>query len=404
MKAPEPASSTADFKAPVGLILVLGGLSAFGPFSIDMYLPGLSQMTRDLHAGAADGALSVAAFYIGVSLGQLFYGPLSDRIGRRPPLLAGVALYVAASIGCAFAPSVGLLIGLRLLQALGGCAGLVISRAVVRDRFSPQQTAHVFSMLMLVMSLAPIVAPLLGGFVLLVGNWRMIFWVLAVFGSLVWLSVLLWMQESRSAETEAKARGESAWKSYLAVLREPRVMGYCFAAGFAQAGLLTYIAAAPSLVIDSYGVSPQGFSYIFACNGVGLVTATYTNRRLLRTKSYDYLLRRANMASLLASAVLVVDAITGFGGLWGFVVPLFFVVACMGFTQANAFAGAMALDPHRAGSTSAMVGCLQFGLGAVAGSIAGALHDGTARPIAIVILISYVLSGLALRLLAKVRD
>ena len=290
------------------------------------------------------------------------------------------------------------------MQALGGCTGLVISRAVVRDRFNPQETAHVFSMLLLVMSLAPIIAPVLGGFVLLVGNWRSIFWVLTVFGSIVWLSVFLWMRESRSAETEAKARSESTFRSYLAVLREPRVMGYCFVAACAQAGLLTYIAAAPSLVIDSYGLTPQGFSYIFATNGVGLVTATYLNRRILKHRSYDYILKRANMASLLAAVVLLVDGITGFGGLWGFVVPLFFVVASMGFTQANAFAGAMAVDPHRAGSTSALVGCLQFGLGAISGSIAGALHDGTAKPIGAVILVSYVLSGLALRFLAKARD
>ncbi len=190
-------------------------------------------------------------------------------------------------------------------------------------------------------------------------------------------------------------------RSFAVLVTEPRVMGYCLAAGCAQAGLLTYVAAAPDVIISSFKVSPQLFGMIFASNGGGLVTANYLNRRLLRKWSYDSILRRANLASMTAAAALLADGVTGFGGLWGVTIPLFCIVASMGFTQANAFAGAMAVDPQRAGATSALAGAMQFAIGAGAGSLAGFLHDGTARPMGLVILAAYVISGLALRLLAK---
>jgi len=405
LKFPDPkslqtATPSSKLKLPLGLLAMLAAMTAFAPLSIDMYLPALPAMAKDLAAPPATGALTVAAFYVGLCLGQLFHGPLSDRFGRRPPLIAGLALYVLASAGAAVTGAIGQLIVVRFLQALGGCAGMVIGRAVVRDRFTPDESAHVFSILLLVMSLAPVVAPLFGSFVLLVAGWRSIFWILTIFGTLVWISTIFWLKETRSEATAAHARGESAMRSYATLLREPKVMGYALLAGCSHMGLLTYLAIAPDVLIGGFGLTPRQFGWTIAINGVGLVAANYFNRRLLGRRGYDYILRRANLLSILASAALFVCAFTGFGGLTGIVVPLFFMVALIGFTQPNAFAGALAHDPRRAGAASALVGCLQFGAGALGSTIAGAMHDGTARPMAAVILTAYLLGGALLHLLA----
>lgn len=386
---------------PFTLLLVLAGLSAFAPLSIDMYLPALPQMGQDLAATPAQGALTVAAFFAGLCLGQLVHGPLSDRIGRRLPLLGGLALYVAAAMGAALARSIDLLILARFVQAFGGCAGLVVSRASVRDRFSPQDSAHVFSMLLLVMSLAPIIAPLLGSWVLLVANWRAIFWILAGFGALVGVATFFRMAETRSAETAAHARGESPFAAYGVLLRHPMVMTYGLTAGLSHMGLLTYLAISPQVLIGGFHISPQTYGWVVAINGIGLVATNGLNGRLLARTSYDTILRRANLGSLAAASVLLVAAISGIGGLWGLLVPLFFMVAMIGFTQANAFAGAMAQDPLRAGTASALVGFMQFGAGAVGASLAGWLHDGTARPMAGVIFTAYALAAVVLNTLGR---
>ncbi|MDB5682445.1 MAG: drug resistance transporter, Bcr/CflA subfamily [Sphingomonas bacterium] len=395
-----PARAPAP-KVPLGLIAILGGLCAFAPLSVDMYLPGLPQMTRDLGAPASAGALTVGAFYLGMCLGQLLHGPISDRIGRRIPLLGGVTLYVLASIGCALAGSIEMLIACRFLQALGGCAGLVVSRAVVRDRFPPQQSAHVLSTLLLVISLGPIIAPLLGGFVLLVADWRAIFWILTAFASVIGIATFLRLDESRSGASAREARGESPFRSYWILLREPQVMAYALAAGCSHAGLLTYLAVSPEVLVGGFGISPQALGWLIAVNGVGLLAANYLNRLLLVRFSYDWILRRANLVSVAAAAGLLAAGITGFGGLWGLAVPLFVIVAAIGFTQPNAFAGAMAHDPQRAGAASGLVGTLQFGFGAIGAAIASALHDGTARPLGAVILCAYLVATVSLRMLGR---
>jgi len=384
---------------PRGQLALLAGMTLFTPLSIDMYLPALPTMARDLAAAPGAGALTVATFYIGLCLGQLIHGPLSDRIGRRRPLIVGIALYVLASAGAAVCGSIGQLIALRLLQALGGCSGIVVGRAVVRDRCTPEESAHLFSLLTLILSLAPVIAPLLGSFVLLVSGWRAIFWILGGLGAVVWLGVVFALSETRSEATADHARSESALRSYFALLREPRVMGYALIGGLSHAGLLTYLAISPDILIANFGLSPRQFGWVVAINGIGLVMANVINRRLLRRHGYDTILRRANIGSTFATGVLFLDAMTGFGGLAGIVVPLFFMVGLIGLTQANAFAGALAHDPRRAGAASALVGCLQFGSGALGAAIAGAFHDGTARPMATVIFGVYLIGGAALRLL-----
>jgi len=386
---------------PFRLLLVLAGLSAFAPLSIDMYLPALPIMARDLGTNAAQASWTVAAFFAGLCLGQLVHGPLSDRVGRRPPLLAGLALYVVGGACAALAPSVAVLVAARFAQAFGGCAGLVVSRACVRDRFSPQESAQVFSMLLLVMSLAPIIAPLIGGWVLLVASWRAIFWLLTAFGAVVFVGTLVSLPETRSAATQARAQQESPLQAYLSVLREPRVMAYALTAGFSHMGLLTYLAISPQVLITRFQLSPQAYGWVVAVNGVGLVGTNWLNRRLLGRFGYDQLLRKANWGSLIGSSVLLLDAVTGFGGIWGLILPLFAIVAMIGFTQPNAIAGALAQDPQRAGTISALVGFMQFGGGAfgstLAATLAGMNHNDATLPMAATIFLAYVLAAAVLR-------
>lgn len=400
---PAPGGLAQKASAPLGLILVLGSLTAFGPLSIDMYLPGLPAIGRELHAGAAEVQQTVAAFFIGIAVGQLVYGPLSDRMGRRWPMLFGVGLYILASIGCALANSIGLLIGLRVVQALGGCAGMVISRAVVRDRFAHHEVIHVFSMLMLVMGTAPILAPLIGGFLLQVASWRALFWMQAAFAAVVGLAVLLTLPESRSEATAVQARGEHPWRSYLSLLGRPRLTGYILAGAFSGAALFVYVATSPDIVIGHFHVLPRDFGWVFGLNAFGFIGCGQINARLARRIPADTILRWANLGALAAGAWLLVDALFAIGGLWGFVVPMFLVMASLGFTQPSGAAGALGEDPTRAGSTSGLLGAANFAAGAGAAAVAGLFRDGTARPMALVLIVMLSCAVVSLRTLVKPR-
>lgn len=390
------AATPARPAIPVGLVLLLGSLTAFAPLSIDMYLPSLPAIARDLGADAAGAELTVAAFFVGLAIGQLFYGPLSDRIGRRPPLLIGVALFVAATIACAFAQTIEALVALRFVQALGGCAGIVIARAVVADCFPRHEAARVFSLLILVMGVAPILAPLAGGAILATVGWRAIFWVLAGFGALVGIAAGARLEESRPDHVAVRAREESPLGSFAAVIGNGRIMGYALGGSFAGAGLFTYIAASPDLIIETFGVPPQHFGWIFGANAIGFIVASQLNRALLARYRLDTVLAGASAVTLIAAVVLLAAAMTGVGGPAGVLVPLFVVLACLGFTMPNATAGAMTVDPQRAGATSAVLGCLQFACGATGAIVAGAFHDGSALPMAAVIASSLAISAVAL--------
>lgn len=387
-------------KTPWGLVTLLGALTALGPLAIDMYLPSLPTIGADLHASAAQTQSTVAAFLAGMAIGQLLYGPASDRFGRKPPILLGLVIYVAASVGCMLATSAPMLIGLRFVQALGACSGAVISRAIVRDRFDHADTARMLSLMVLIMGLAPVFAPLIGGALLAVGGWRSIFGVMVAFGAALGLATLLRLEESRSAETEAHARSEHPIRGYISLLSQRRLIGYALAGALNGATLFTYISSSPEVLIGGYGISPQAFGWVFGVNGAGFVVASQLNRRLLRRWTPDEVLRSASLSAIVCAALLTLAAVSGIGERWSVLPLLFLVLASYSLMQGNTMAGALNVDPRRAGSISALMGACSFATGAVAAGIAGALHDGTPRPMAAVMLVCLAGSAVALRAFA----
>lgn len=389
---------------PWSIVALLAAMSAVGPLSIDMYLPSLPAITRALAAQASTTQATVAIFFAGMAVGQLFYGPASDRLGRRAPVLLGLAVYVLGSAASALSPNIAILLLARLAQALGACSSSVIARAIVRDRFDHQQSARFFSLLSLITGVAPILAPTAGGVLLVTIGWRGIFAVLGTFGLLLWLAIFRALPESRSEAVALHARSEHPFRSYAALLRERRVLGYVAAGACNGAMMFTYIASSPEVLIEQYGISPMRFGLLIGINAVGLIGASQLNRVLLRRLSADRVLAAATLMAVAVAACLLLGALGRIGGLVGLLAPLFLLVSSAGLIQANSVAGALSVDPLRAGSTAALFGACSFGTGALAASVAGALNDGTARPMALVITVCAIGCAVSLRRLALPRE
>jgi DHA1 family bicyclomycin/chloramphenicol resistance-like MFS transporter len=364
------------------LALILGTLAAFGPLSIDMYLPGLPAIAREFGTSAAAAQQTLSVFFIGLAAGQLLYGPLSDRLGRRRPVLFGCAIYALAGLACALAASIPSLIVLRLCQALGGCVGIVISRSVVRDLFDQRESARMYSVLTLVMGLAPITAPLIGGQLLGAFGWRSIFVVLGGFGALCFALVLFGLPETLSVERRDRASLGRVVRAYGGMLADGRFMGFALASGLAFASMFAYISGSPYVFIELNGVPPERFGLLFGINATGLIAASQVNRWLLGRYSGVRILVATLAVTACAGLLLVIVAATGLGGFPGLLAVLFVCIASLGLVQPNATAAAMAPYGRQAGSASAMLGATQFVFGALAGALVGLLHNGTALPMA----------------------
>jgi DHA1 family bicyclomycin/chloramphenicol resistance-like MFS transporter len=363
----------------MAIVLVLGALIALGPLSIDMYLPSLPVMQRELHTSASLTQLTLAVYFAGLGLGQLVYGPLTDRFGRKPPLYAGLAVYVLASIACALAPSVHALVALRFAQALGGAAGQVISRAVVRDLHVGAKAARMLAMLTLVMGIAPIVAPLVGGWILLVAGWRAIFAALAALG--LGTLVLMIVSLPETATTRSQRIDLGMIRANLReIMRDRSFVAFTLAGAFAQAGMFAYISGSPFVFIELFHVSPQAYGWIFGANAFGLIAASQVNHWLLERRTPARLLVWSSMAIAAIGMALLVVAMTGLGGLPSILASLFAYITSVGLIGSNAVALAMDGQGARAGLASAVLGFLQFAIAAVASSLVGVLNDGSARP------------------------
>lgn len=366
------------------ILLILGALSAFGPMAIDFYLPSFPTLARVFATDVEHVQLSLASYFVGTALGQLVYGPLADRFGRRRPLLGGLVLFILGSLACALAQSLEWLVAARFVQALGGCAGMVISRAVVRDLCDPLTSARVFSKLMLVMGVAPILAPLGGGLLLQVFGWQSIFLALVLFSVLCLLAVLRWLPETRPAEFPVQALG-GALGRYRTLLGDPLLIGYGLSGGVAMAGMFAYIAGSPFVFIDLYGVPAEHYGWLFGANAAGFIVTAQFNGWLLHRHGPGYWLQRTVWVYCAATLLLLAVAMARPAQLWPLLIPLFISTASLSCVLPNATACAMAGQGAQAGSASALIGALQFSVAACAVGLVGVLHDGTARPMAMVI-------------------
>ena len=368
-------------RLPAWLIL-LGALMAVAPLSIDMYLPGFPAVAREF--GVAPGAvqLTLATFFVGLAIGQLFYGPISDRFGRKKPLYVGYTLYGLASLGCALAPGVTALAGWRFVQAIGGCAGMVISRAIVRDRCDPVAAAKAFSVLMLVMGVAPILAPLLGGWVVALAGWRVIFGLLVLFASLCLIAIHFTLEESLDKAQPHPLELRRVLRGYAELLRDRHFMSYTFSSGLAMGGMFAYIAGSPFVLIQIYGIPATDYGWVFGSNALGLISASQLNTRLLRRYKLNRILQQALWAPLLAGLGLLLAALAGHPPLY-VILPGFFVyITSLGFAAPNGSALALQHQGRRAGMASALMGSLQFSLATVMGLVMGVWHSNSVLPLA----------------------
>lgn len=364
-------------KAPVmsKLLLLLGGISLLTPMSIDMYVPALPAIATDLAASPGAVQLTLPAFFIGLAISQLLFGSLADHFGRRPPLLCGLALFACASVGCALCHTATGLTLWRALQALGVGSASVIPRAVVRDRFDVAHTARAMSLLGLITGLGPILAPQVGGMLLVVATWRFLFWVLTAY-ALTCLALVFWtLEESHLART-APAVGPKLW---LSLLTDRRFLRYSLPANLIQASVFAYIAGAPFVFIDLLHLSPQRFAWLFGINAIGLLAAGRLNAHLVTRIGPEPLFRRAMLCTAGLCLLMFSIALSGRGGFWGLAIPLFFYVASLGFNFANGFALALAPFGRTAGTASALHGTMQFTIAGFGGVAVSQFYDGSPR-------------------------
>ncbi|AHD12742.1 major facilitator transporter [Pseudomonas sp. FGI182] len=366
------------------MVLILGALSAFGPLAIDFYLPAFPAMAQAFATDEKHVQATLAAYFLGLSIGQLAYGPVADRFGRRKPLMFGVTLFTLASLACAYAPNLDTLVLARFVQALGGCAGMVLSRAIVSDKCDPVASAKVFSQLMLVMGLAPILAPMLGGVLVNVAGWQSIFLALSLFSAGCLLAVSLGLPESLPEHIPRQPLS-GALRQYLRLLADRVFVGHALTGGIAIAGMFAYIAGSPFVFIKLYGVPAEHYGWLFGTNAAGFILVAQVNARLLAKRGPAFLLARAVWLYLVAGLALLGVAALRPTQLWPLLVPLFVCISSLGCIIPNASACAMSGQGARAGSASALMGCLQFSVAAGAAALVGLLHDGSAVPMALVI-------------------
>ncbi|MCM3711927.1 Bcr/CflA family multidrug efflux MFS transporter [Sporosarcina luteola] len=366
------------------LALLLGTLAAMGPLTIDMYLPSFPTIVTAFGTTPSLVQVSLTATLVGIGLGQLVLGPMSDVHGRKKPLVVALIVYLAASILCAFAPNIGLFIAARFLQGFAASAGIVISRAVVRDVYSGRELTKFFALLMLINNLAPILAPLLGGVILAFTDWKGIFITLSFIGLLLAIVVIWKMDESLSHDMRVPSNLNQTFKNFQSLLKNRSFMGYALAQGFIMAGIFAYVAGTPFVYQTIYGVSPQLFSVLFGMNGIGLIIGSQVVGRLTGIVSEQRFLQTGLFISVTSGAFLLI-AVLVHGPLLSIVVPIFFFVASIGIIATSSFSLAMESQGHIAGSASALLGLLPFILGSITAPLVGIAGEETAIPMGVII-------------------
>ncbi|MGO4331092.1 Bcr/CflA family multidrug efflux MFS transporter [Cupriavidus sp. 2TAF22] len=375
-QSPTAPTHAAQPEATLRLMLILSALMSFASISTDMYLPALPTISRMMHANPASLQLTFSAFLIGFSIGQLIWGPVGDRHGRRLPIALGLVLFTIGSAGCAMSTSVWQMMGWRVVQALGACVGPVLSRAMVRDLYARDDAARVLSTLILIMGVAPLLGPLLGSQILAWWSWQGIFWSLAIVGLLT-MFALRALPETLPPARRTTTPMRHVVRDYLALVSDPRLIGYAFSGGFFYAGAYTFIVATPFAYIDYYHVTPRAYGLLFGVNIIGMMAANFVNARLLKTLGSERLFHLGTWVLAISGVVLALDARFGWGGLTGLVLPIFVYMSMNGFIVANSVAGALAAFPHKAGSASSVVGAMHYGSGILSAAMVGWFSDGT---------------------------
>lgn len=389
-KAPGPTRAS---RIPAGFVLLLGAMVGIGPLTIDLYLAAFPRITTDLATTPAAVQFTITATLAGLALGQLLIGSLSDAIGRRRPLIAGLTLYIVASLIIVVVPSVGLLAGARFLQGLGASAGMVLSMAIVRDRFEGVQVGKVLARLMLVVGVAPAVAPLIGAQFLLLGTWRWMFVALAAFGGLLLALAVFVVPESLPVERRRAGGVGPAIRSYLGLLGDRTFMALALLSGFSMAGIFTYVSTATFVYQGEFGLSTQQFAVLFASGAIAITAGTQLNGLLVGRVAPTRILTVAVVTSLVVAAALVTFALTG-AGLVPLVIALLATLLCAGVLLPAVPVIALEANAHRAGSAAALLGAVQFGVGAAAAPLTGLFGGGGSESMAIVMSGAAAVTGL----------
>lgn len=384
------------------VLAVLSLLMGFASISTDLYLPAMPVMSRALHA--SDGMLewTISGYLIGFSSGQLLWGPISDRYGRRLAVGSGLILFVIGSAGCALSNDAMTLIGWRIVQALGACASVALSRAMVRDLYQGTQAAQMLSTLITIMAIMPLVGPLVGGQIVTMFGWRAIFWLLVVVG-LVTMGALYTIPETLPVYNRNSESLGRALLRYVGLLKNRRLLGYLGTGGFLYAGMFAYVAGTPYVYISFYHVPAQLYGFLFGLGIIGIMLANILNRWLVGRFGYDPILLFGTIAAMVTGIWAGCVAHSGLGGLWGLVVPLFLFASTTGLIVANSITGAMADFPQRAGAVSALTGAVQYGSGIIGSGLVGLWSDGTPWPLGLVITMSGIGCLLSMLLLIPLR-
>ncbi|MCS0536900.1 multidrug effflux MFS transporter [Citrobacter portucalensis] len=390
MRTREHASPvTTASQTGLTFILILSGLMAFTSLSTDIYLPAMPTMAEDLHGNVE---LTITGFLIGFTIAQLIWGPISDHMGRRKPLFIGMVLFIIGSAGCALSTSITQIVFWRVFQALGACTGPMLARAMIRDLFARTRAAQMLSTLVLVMAIAPIAGPLIGGQIIRLSTWHSIFWLLVVIGVLMFIS-LNWLPETLPEDKRVKASLAGAFRNYRSLLTNGRFMRYTLSLTFYYVGAYAFITGSPFVYISYYHVDPQHYGWLFALNIIGVMAMSVVNRRLVQRHALEQLLKYATMLAALAAVALALLVKLESGGIVAIIVSIFLLFSMNGIIAATSTAAALDAVPNIAGSASALIGALQYGSGIISSLLLAAFSDGTPWTMAWIIALFTLLSA-----------
>ncbi len=382
------AASTRSKKQNFFLILMLGALNTITPFSIDMYLPAFPKIAADLNTNIKDIALSVSTYFLGFAIGQILYGPLLDRFGRKRPLYIGLILYIVATIICSTSNSLNALLIIRFMQALSGCVASVAAMAMVRDFFPPDKSASVISFLILILGASPMLAPTTGSFVIMLFGWRYIFILLALVALIILVLIFFFLPQTQKPDTSVSLKPKPIINGFKNILFKPQFYIFCLAGTFSFSGLFVYVAGSPSIFMDGFHLSPKAYGGIFALLSVGFVGSSQMNHILTSKFKSEEILKITTIIQTIASILFFIGVLNNFYGITANIIFLFIILSCAGLTYPNAAAIALAPFENNAGSASALLGFIQIGIGGIISSAIGFLPMKGSYPTSLIMAIT----------------